>query len=61
MERNTGWYSLLGGAYSCQGICLLVVSPWYMEELAPFKISAELLNEEAVARHVCVFGVPVIG
>ena len=38
---------------------MLVVGPWHMEELAPFKVSAELLNEEAVARHVCVLGVHV--
>ena len=38
---------------------MLIVIPWHMEKLAPFKISTELLYEEAVARHVCIFGVPV--
>ena len=38
---------------------MLVVIPWHMEKLAPFKVSTELLYEEAVARHVCIFGVPV--
>ena len=37
----------------------LVVVSWHMEELAPFKVSTELLDEEAVAGHVCIFGVPV--
>ena len=30
-----------------------------MEQLAPFKVSTELLDEEAVAGHICVLGVPV--
>jgi hypothetical protein len=30
-----------------------------MEELAPFKVSTELLDEEAVAGHICILGVPV--
>ena len=59
MERDADWYSLSGGADSCQGICLLVVGPWHVEELALFKISVELLDEEAVACHVCILGVPV--
>ena len=54
-----GWYSLSGGAYSCQGICLLIIGPWHVKELAPVKISADLLDEEAVACHVCILGVPV--
>ena len=49
----------MGRADSCQGICLLIVIPWHMEKLAPLKVTTELLYEEAVARHVCIFGVPV--
>ena len=60
-ERDTSWYSLSGGADPCQGICLLVVGPWHVEELASFKVSADLLDEESIARHVCVLGVPVAG
>ena len=59
MKGDAGWYCLTGGADLYQGICLLVVVFWHMEKLAPFKISTELLYEEAVARHVCIFGVPV--
>ena len=38
---------------------MLVVGPWHVEKLAPFKVSAELLNEKMVARHVCALGVPI--
>ena len=31
----------------------------HMEELAPFKVSTELLYEEAVACHICILGVPI--
>jgi hypothetical protein len=30
-----------------------------MKELTPIKVSADLLDEEAVARHVCILGVPI--
>ena len=59
LKGDAGWYSLPGGADSCHGICLHVVSPWHVEELTPFKISTELLNEEVVARHDCVRGIPI--
>ena len=59
LEGDAGWYSLPGGAYSCQGICLLIVVPWHVEEIAPLKVSADLLNEETIACHVCVLGVPI--
>ena len=49
----------MSGADSSQGVCLLVVVSWHMDELAPVKVSTKLLYEEAVARHVCIFGVPV--
>ena len=49
----------MGGADPCQGICLLVVISWHVKELTPFKVSTELLDEETVARHVCILGVPV--
>ena len=61
LEGDASWYSLSGGAYSCQGICLLIVGPWHVKELTPLEISAELLDEETVACHVCVLGVPVAG
>ena len=38
---------------------MLIVISWHMEKLAPFKISTELLYEEAVAGHICILGVPV--
>ena len=59
MERDASWYSLLGGADSCQGISWLVFIPWHVKELAPFKISTELMNKEMGARHVCILGIPV--
>ena len=59
LEGDASWYSLSGGAYSCEGICLLVVGPWHVEKLAPFKVSTELLNEEDVACHVCILGIPI--
>ena len=42
----------MGGADPCQGVCLVVVGPWYVKELAPFKVPTDLLDEESVARHV---------
>ena len=57
--RETGWYSLSGGADPCQGICLVVVGPWHVKELAPFEVPTDLLDEESIARHVCILGVPV--
>ena len=32
-----------------------------MEELAPVEVSADLLDEEAVACHIGILGVPVVG
>ena len=38
---------------------MVVVISWHVKEFTPLEISAELLHQEAVARHVCIFGVPV--
>ena len=38
---------------------MVVVGPWHVEELAPLKVSADLLDEESITRHVRVLGVPV--
>ena len=59
MQGDAGWYCLPGGADLCQGICLLIVISWHMEELASFKVSTMFLNEEAVAGHICILGVPI--
>ena len=52
MKGDARGYCLAGGADSVQGVCLVVVVSWHMEELAPFEIPAELLHEEMKARHV---------
>ena len=59
LKGDARWYCLAGRADSCQGVCLVVVVSWHMEELAPLKIPTELLHEETVTRHVCIFGVPI--
>ena len=59
MKGYAGWYCLAGRADSCQGVCFVVVVSWHIEELASLEIPTELLHEETVTRHVCIFGVPV--
>ena len=38
---------------------MIIVGPWYVKELAPFEVPTDLLDEESIARHVCILGVPV--
>ena len=59
LKGDAGRYRLASGADSCQSICLIVVISWHVKEFAPLEVSAELLHQEAVAHHVCIFGVPV--
>src|SRR3954468_17970108 len=58
LERYAWWNCLPCGAKLGQGVCCFIVCSWNMVELATFKISADLLHQESVARHVSIFCIP---
>ena len=58
LEGDAGWNGLSRGADLRQCIVRLIFCPRNVVKLTALKRAAELLNEEAVACHVAVPGIP---